>query len=127
LATLSGGERALTAASLLFALIQAKPPPFCVLDEVDAALDENNVGRFCAALQDLSSQTQFIVITHNRRTMEAATTIYGLTLENRSASRVVGLRLPRNPGAAEPPPGIGNAKREGAEPSPAMSPQSPML
>ncbi len=93
LAMLSGGERALTAAALLFALIEANPPPFCVLDEVDAALDESNVGRFCSALQGLSERTQFIVITHNRRTMEAAARIYGLALENRCETRVLAVQL----------------------------------
>jgi chromosome segregation protein len=93
LATLSGGERALTAAALLFALIEAKPPPFCVLDEVDAALDETNVVRFAEALRGLSQQTQIIVVTHNRRTMEAANAIYGLTLENRCETRALSLRL----------------------------------
>ena len=127
LATLSGGERALAAAALLFALIEASPPPFCVLDEVDAALDEGNVGRFCAALQDLSDRTQFIIITHNRRTMESASTIYGLTLENRCESRILSLRLPEGPGTGEPKAGIRNAKRERAEPSSSISSQSPML
>jgi len=94
LAMLSGGERALTAAALLFALIEANPPPFCALDEIDAALDESNVGRFCSALRSLSARTQFIVITHNRRTMEAASTIYGLAVENRCESRVLAMRLP---------------------------------
>jgi chromosome segregation protein len=94
LTALSGGERALTAAALLFALIEANPPPFCVLDEVDAALDESNVGRFCGALEELSRRTQFLVVTHNRQTMESAGAIYGLTLEQRSESRVLSLRLP---------------------------------
>ncbi len=94
LAMLSGGERALTAAALLFALIESRPPPFCLLDEVDAALDESNVVRFCDCLRELSQQTQFIVITHNRRTMEAANAIYGLTLEGQCETRLVSLRLP---------------------------------
>jgi chromosome segregation protein len=100
LAALSGGERALTAAALLFALIEANPPPFCVLDEVDAALDESNVGRFCGALEELSQRTQFLVVTHNRQTMECARAIYGLTLEQRSESRVLSLRLPSKPSSA---------------------------
>lgn len=94
LSMLSGGERALIAAALLFALIEASPPPFCVLDEVDAAMDESNVGRFCQALHTLSARTQFIVITHNRQTMEAASTIYGLAVENLCESRVLSVRLP---------------------------------
>ena len=93
LAQLSGGERALTAAALLFALIETNPPPFCVLDEVDAALDESNVGRFAGLLREMSAQSQFIVITHNRRTMEAASTIWGLTLEQRCESRVFSMAL----------------------------------
>jgi chromosome segregation protein len=93
LALLSGGERALTAAALLFAILKANPTPFCVLDEVDAALDETNVGRFREALAGLSEKTQFIVVTHNRGTIEAADTIYGVTMGDDGASRVLSLRL----------------------------------
>jgi chromosome segregation protein len=94
LALLSGGERSLVAAALLFALLKSKPSPFCVLDEVDAALDEANVGRFCDALAELSDQTQFLVVTHNRATMERAGALYGVTLGPDGVSRVVSLRLP---------------------------------
>ncbi|HXI17783.1 MAG TPA: chromosome segregation protein SMC [Chloroflexota bacterium] len=94
LALLSGGERSLVAAALLFALLKSKPSPFCVLDEVDAALDEANVGRFCDALAELSEQTQFLVVTHNRATMERAGALYGVTLGPDGVSRVVSLRLP---------------------------------
>lgn len=93
LALLSGGERALTAAALLFAILKANPTPFCVLDEVDAALDEANVGRFRDALAELSEKTQFIVVTHNRGTIEIADTIYGVTMGDDGASRVLSLRL----------------------------------
>lgn len=93
LALLSGGERSLTATALLFAILQVKPTPFCVLDEVDAALDESNVGRFRAMLESLSDSTQFIVITHNRHTVEAASTIYGITMGADGASTVLSLRL----------------------------------
>ncbi len=93
LALLSGGERALTAAALLFAILKANPTPFCVLDEVDAALDEANVGRFRDALTELSEKTQFIVVTHNRGTIEVADTIYGVTMGDDGASRVLSLRL----------------------------------
>jgi chromosome segregation protein len=93
LSALSGGEKALTAVSLLFALLQTNPSPFCVLDEVDAMLDEANVGRFVAALQDLAQQTQFIVITHSRRTIETADCIYGVSMGDDSISRVLSLRL----------------------------------
>ncbi len=93
LAMLSGGERALTAVALLFAMLEVRPVPFCVLDEVDAALDEANVGRFSDALRSLADQTQFIVITHNRGTIEAADALYGVTVGDDSVSRVISLRL----------------------------------
>ena len=93
LAMLSGGERALTAVALLFAMLEVRPAPFCVLDEVDAALDEANVGRFTEALQSLAQQTQFIVITHNRGTIEVADALYGVTVGDDSVSRVISLRL----------------------------------
>jgi len=90
---LSGGERALTALSLLFGIYLVKPSPFCVLDEVDAPLDESNIGRFIKLLQDFKSQTQFVVITHNPRTIEAADWIYGVTMEEPGVSTIVGVRL----------------------------------
>jgi chromosome segregation protein len=93
LAMLSGGERALTAASLIFALLRVSPTPFCTLDEVDAMLDEANVGRFRDVLVDLAEQTQFIVITHNRHTVEAARTIYGISMGEDTVSRVISLQL----------------------------------
>jgi chromosome segregation protein len=93
LAMLSGGERALTAVALLFAMLEVRPVPFCVLDEVDAALDEANIGRFTEALRDLSKATQCIVITHNRGTIEAADALYGVTVGDDSVSRVISLRL----------------------------------
>ncbi|HEX3265744.1 MAG TPA: chromosome segregation protein SMC [Candidatus Limnocylindrales bacterium] len=93
LSMLSGGERALTAVALLFAMLTVRPVPFCVLDEVDAALDEANVGRFTDALRELAQQTQCIVITHNRGTIEAADALYGVTVGDDSASRVISLRL----------------------------------
>ncbi|HHS96537.1 MAG TPA: hypothetical protein ENK08_01335, partial [Chloroflexi bacterium] len=93
LALLSGGERALTAAALIFAILQVRPTPFCVLDEVDAMLDEANVARFRSMLEELSSRTQFIVITHNRGTVEAADTVYGISMGSDGVSQVVSLRL----------------------------------
>jgi chromosome segregation protein len=90
---LSGGERALTALALLFAIYLVKPSPFCVLDEVDAPLDEANIGRFIAMLQQFKAGTQFIVITHNPRTMEAADWMYGVTMEEPGISSIVGVRL----------------------------------
>ena len=93
LAMLSGGERALTAVALLFAMLEVRPVPFCVLDEVDAALDEANVGRFTTALRELAETTQFVVITHNRGTIEIADALYGVTVGDDSVSRVISLRL----------------------------------
>jgi chromosome segregation protein len=90
---LSGGERALTAAALLFAFLRVKPSPFVVLDEVDAPLDEANVGRFAAVVREFSENSQFIVITHNRGTMEAAHALYGVTMQEPGISRLVSLRL----------------------------------
>jgi chromosome segregation protein len=93
LAMLSGGERALTSLALLLSLLEAHPSPICVLDEVDAALDETNVGRFVDALRALEKKTQFIVITHNPRTIEAADSIYGVSMGSDSTSRILSLRL----------------------------------
>ena len=93
LAMLSGGERALTAVALLFAMLEVRPVPFCVLDEVDAALDEANVGRFVEALRELAASTQFVVITHNRGTIEAADALFGITVGDDAVSRVISLRL----------------------------------
>ena len=90
---LSGGERALTAIALLFALMRVNPSPFCMLDEVDAALDESNVQRFCNLLRELTDSTQFLVITHNRATMEMASALHGVSMNPDSTSRVVSLRL----------------------------------
>ena len=97
LALLSGGERALVSAALLFALLEINPPPFCLLDEVDAALDESNVTRFCDILKKLAHNTQFIVITHNRVTMTAAQVIYGVSMGSDSISRLLSLKLEEVP------------------------------
>ena len=93
LALLSGGERTLTACALIFAILRVSPTPFCVLDEVDAALDEANVDRFRFALEELSEDTQFILITHNRRTLEGTNAIYGVTMGSDGTSRVISLKL----------------------------------
>jgi len=92
LALLSGGERSLTAIALVFALLKVSPTPVCVLDEVDAMLDEANVGRFRDLLKELSRETQFVIITHNRNTVEVADVIYGVTMGRDSASRVISLK-----------------------------------
>jgi chromosome segregation protein len=94
LALLSGGERALTAVALLFAILRVNPSPFCLLDEVDAALDESNVVRFREELRDLARQTQFVIVTHNRATIEGADTLYGITMGDDAVSRVISLKLP---------------------------------
>jgi chromosome segregation protein len=101
LAMLSGGERALTAVALLFAMLEVRPVPFCVLDEVDAALDEANIGRFTDALRELSKATQCIVITHNRGTIQTADALYGVTVGDDSVSRVISLRLDEATALAE--------------------------
>lgn len=93
LSLLSGGERSLTAVALVFALLKVSPTPVCVMDEVDAMLDEANVGRFRDLLVELSKDTQFIVITHNRNTVQAADVIYGITMGRDSASQVISLKL----------------------------------
>ncbi|HYN87003.1 MAG TPA: hypothetical protein VER55_00665, partial [Ardenticatenaceae bacterium] len=93
IALLSGGERALTAAALIFAILKVSPAPFCVLDEVDAMLDEANVGRFRDTLAELARETQFIIITHNRGTIEAADTIYGISQAESGVSNVISLAL----------------------------------
>lgn len=92
LGLLSGGERSLTAAALIFSLLKVSPTPFCVMDEVDAALDEANITRFRDLLRELSLKSQFIVITHNRGTVQAAQTIYGISMGSDSASRVISLK-----------------------------------
>ncbi len=110
LAMLSGGERSLTAVALLFAMLEVRPVPFCVLDEVDAALDEANIGRFTDALRELARTTQCIVITHNRGTIETADALYGVTVGDDSVSRVISLRLDEATAMA----GRGNGNGAGA-------------
>jgi chromosome segregation protein len=90
---LSGGERSLTAVALIFSLLKISPTPFCILDEVDAMLDEANVGRFCDLLKELSENTQFIIITHNRNTVQVADVIYGVTMAKDSTSQVISLKM----------------------------------
>ena len=93
LSLLSGGEKALTAISILFAILLAKPTPFCILDEIEAPLDDSNIARFGTFLKELTSRTQFIAVTHRRGTMEAADYIYGVTMEQRAISKVISLSL----------------------------------
>ncbi|MGB5529140.1 MAG: chromosome segregation protein SMC [Ignavibacteriaceae bacterium] len=93
---LSGGEKTLTAIALLFAIYLVKPSPFCILDEIDAPLDDANIDRFTRLIQDFSQNTQFIVVTHNKRTMEAAETLYGVTMQEEGVSKLVSVRFNEN-------------------------------
>jgi chromosome segregation protein len=90
---LSGGERAMTAVALLFAIYMVRPSPFCILDEVDAPLDENNINCFIRVLDRFVQQSQFIIITHNKRTIAKADILYGVTMEERGVSKLVGVKL----------------------------------
>jgi chromosome segregation protein len=90
---LSGGEKSLTGVSLMFAIYMVRPSPFCLLDEIDAALDEENVGRLTNLLKEFSTNSQFIVITHNKRTVAGADVLYGVTMEESGVSKMVAIRL----------------------------------
>jgi chromosome segregation protein len=96
---LSGGERSMTAVALLFAIYMVRPSPFCVLDEMDAALDETNINRFIRVLERFVAQSQFIIITHNKRTIAKAAVLYGVTMEERGVSKLVGMKLTERPEA----------------------------
>jgi chromosome segregation protein len=90
---LSGGEKTLTAMALLFASFLIRPTPFCILDEIDAPLDEENIGRFTAVLRELSAGAQFLVITHNKRTMAMADSLFGVTMEDPGVSKLISVKL----------------------------------
>jgi chromosome segregation protein len=90
---LSGGEKALTAMALMFAIFKYRPSPFCLLDEIDAPLDDANIGRFVEMLQGMQDQTQFILITHNRKTMEIADRLWGVTMEEPGVSKLISVQL----------------------------------
>ncbi|NIV99554.1 hypothetical protein GWN26_10650, partial [Candidatus Saccharibacteria bacterium] len=93
LSLLSAGEKTLTAISLLFAIYLVKPSPFCILDEVDAPLDDVNIANYTHAIKRFSKDTQFILVTHNKRTIEATQSLYGITMEEPGVSKVVSVRL----------------------------------
>jgi chromosome segregation protein len=99
---LSGGEKTLTATALLFAIYLVKPSPFCILDEVDAPLDDANIDRFTKLIKEFSTKTQFIIVTHNKRTMEASETMYGVTMQEEGISKLVGVRFEEIPTSYEP-------------------------
>ena len=93
LSLLSGGEKALTAIAILFSILKLRPMPFCVLDEIEAALDEANVDRFARYLKKFSEDTQFIVITHRKPTMELADALFGVTMQEKGVSKIVSVKL----------------------------------
>jgi chromosome segregation protein len=96
---LSGGEKTMTAVALLFAIYMVRPSPFCILDEMDAPLDESNINRFIKVLERFVAQSQFIIITHNKRTIAKADVLYGVTMEERGVSKLVGMKLAADKGS----------------------------
>jgi chromosome segregation protein len=90
---LSGGEKAMAALALIMGIFKFRPSPFCLLDEVDAPLDDVNIGRFADKVLEMSSRTQFLIITHSKRTMEAAKALYGVTMEDPGVSKLISVRL----------------------------------
>jgi chromosome segregation protein len=123
---LSGGQRTLTALALLFAVFEARPSPFCILDEVDAALDDANVERFLAMLDGYRASTQFIVVTHNKGTMAACQGLYGVTMETKGVSRQVAVELDEvDRWSSAPPPAADPGPAAGADPAgPTLDPES---
>ena len=99
---LSGGERSMTAVALLFSIYMVKPSPFCVLDELDAPLDESNIGRFLKMLDRFIDQSQFVIVTHNKRTMNRADILYGVTQQEFGVSKLVGMQLTKKSDRPKP-------------------------
>ncbi len=122
---LSGGQKTLTAVALLFALYMVKPSPFCLLDELDAPLDESNIGRFTNLLRHFTKDSQFLIITHNKRTIGAANGIYGVTMEERGVSKLVSMRFNRERGEAEAVPVSIAEAVQSAKPPPVSVPGAP--
>jgi len=118
---LSGGQKTLTAVALLFALFMVKPSPFCLLDELDAQLDESNIGRFTKLLKHFTKDSQFLIITHNKRTIAAANGIYGVTMEERGVSKIISMRFDHERGEAEAvADAVSTARTTAAEPETAV-------
>ena len=115
---LSGGERTMTAVSLLFAIYMIKPSPFCVLDEIDAALDESNINRFVSVLQGFVKQSQFVIITHSRQTISAAEALYGVTMQEKGVSKIVSMQF-KEYEAMEAPKGSNGRSSKSSDPTPA--------
>src|SRR5687768_7837659 len=111
---LSGGEQTMTAVALLFSIYQVKPSPFCVLDELDAPLDESNINRFVRILQRFLSHSQFIIITHNKRTIGMADVLYGVTMEEHGVSKIVSVKFHK----ADEPEELREGTRELVPPKP---------
>ena len=111
---LSGGERSMTAVALLFSIYMIKPSPFCVLDELDAPLDESNIGRFVKVLDSFIDSSQFIIVTHSKRTMARADVMYGVTMEEFGVSKPVGMRLTNSDEAKTDNPAAKSAAQKAA-------------
>jgi chromosome segregation protein len=118
---LSGGERSLTAVAILFALFKVRPSPFCILDEVDAALDETNVERFLRVLRDFTTNTQFCIVTHHKRTMAECQALYGITMQRRGVSSRIAVALEEVDGFRETAVPEGQNGGQNGGPSPAQS------
>jgi chromosome segregation protein len=104
---LSGGQRTMAAVALLFGIYMVKPSPFCVLDEIDAALDDANIGRFCETLHGFTEKSQFLIITHNKRTISNADTVFGVTMPEKGVSKLLSMRFNREGGHPEIAPAQG--------------------
>jgi chromosome segregation protein len=133
---LSGGERTMTAVSLLFAIFMIKPSPFCMLDELDAALDDSNIGRFVQALKDFLAHSQFLIITHNQHTIAGSDIVYGVTQQEKGISKIVSMRLKEigikelavgSPEAAPTVEEDGKAKRSRKKKAAAVEPEAEEL